>query len=313
MNDVDLAIEVAESLSYQSVKLRPKRAAPAFSAGLTVGRLGSATVALAHYDCDTVGSVDGDDVSYQAVVPLQGEFEFGVHSTSILATPETAGIVGPLGTNTFEARGMEHLLIFKFDRKPLEVELGRMLGRDSLGPLIFRPTIDLRSGRGAEWLHMAQLVVAALKSDQGLLFNPLLGAHLANALTNGLLLCSDHKFRERLDAPGQPMTPAAIKRAAEFIEANAQDPLSLPKIAASVGASVRTLQRGFADHYATTPIQYLARIRLEKAHHDLVTGNPMSVSVTDIASRWGFANPGRFAGTYRARYGVSPSTTLRAG
>jgi transcriptional regulator GlxA family with amidase domain len=30
-----------------------------------------------------------------------------------------------------------------------------------------------------------------------------------------------------------------------------------------------------------------------------------------VAARWGFGHPGRFAGAYRARYGRSPSETLR--
>jgi transcriptional regulator GlxA family with amidase domain len=35
--------------------------------------------------------------------------------------------------------------------------------------------------------------------------------------------------------------------------------------------------------------------------------------VTDVALRWGFAHFGRFSGAYRARYGLSPRDTLRAG
>ena len=34
-------------------------------------------------------------------------------------------------------------------------------------------------------------------------------------------------------------------------------------------------------------------------------------TVTDVALRYGFANPGRFAGQYRRAFGVSPAETLR--
>jgi transcriptional regulator GlxA family with amidase domain len=33
--------------------------------------------------------------------------------------------------------------------------------------------------------------------------------------------------------------------------------------------------------------------------------------VGQIAARWGFAHPGRFAALYREAYGTSPSRTLR--
>jgi AraC-like DNA-binding protein len=33
--------------------------------------------------------------------------------------------------------------------------------------------------------------------------------------------------------------------------------------------------------------------------------------VTQVAARWGFASPSRFARYYRAAYGVTPSRTLR--
>jgi AraC-like DNA-binding protein len=35
------------------------------------------------------------------------------------------------------------------------------------------------------------------------------------------------------------------------------------------------------------------------------------VTVAAVAHRWGFAHLGRFAYAYRARFGVSPSETLR--
>ena len=34
-------------------------------------------------------------------------------------------------------------------------------------------------------------------------------------------------------------------------------------------------------------------------------------TVAELAARWGFAHPGRFAVAYRAKFGHSPSETLR--
>jgi transcriptional regulator GlxA family with amidase domain len=55
---------------------------------------------------------------------------------------------------------------------------------------------------------------------------------------------------------------------------------------------------------------YLRRLRLARVHEELRTSDPRQTSVGEVAYRWGFTHLGRFAGTYRAQYGVSPSHTL---
>jgi len=60
---------------------------------------------------------------------------------------------------------------------------------------------------------------------------------------------------------------------------------------------------------------YLRQVRLRRADADLRAAAGAGVgagrSVASIASRWGFTNFGRFAAAYRARYGRTPSETLR--
>ncbi|MFF0738954.1 helix-turn-helix domain-containing protein [Streptomyces sp. NPDC004111] len=54
-----------------------------------------------------------------------------------------------------------------------------------------------------------------------------------------------------------------------------------------------------------------AEVRLARAHRDLLRAEPAARTVTDIAYRWGFHHPGRFAADYRRTYGEPPSHTLR--
>jgi AraC-like DNA-binding protein len=60
-----------------------------------------------------------------------------------------------------------------------------------------------------------------------------------------------------------------------------------------------------------TPMEYLRRVRLNHAYHDLITADPATETVTGIAYRWGFTSPSRFAALYRRAYGIAPSRTLR--
>ncbi|GAA3119608.1 hypothetical protein GCM10020001_044720 [Nonomuraea salmonea] len=46
------------------------------------------------------------------------------------------------------------------------------------------------------------------------------------------------------------------------------------------------------------------------AHEELRAGDPATLTVTSVAARWGFFHPGRFAASYRAVYGRTPSETL---
>jgi AraC-like DNA-binding protein len=50
---------------------------------------------------------------------------------------------------------------------------------------------------------------------------------------------------------------------------------------------------------------------MRRAHEDLLAADPRSATAIEIAARWGFAHYGRFAATYRERFGQSPGRTLR--
>ncbi|MET8121957.1 helix-turn-helix transcriptional regulator [Micromonospora sp. NPDC005189] len=80
----------------------------------------------------------------------------------------------------------------------------------------------------------------------------------------------------------------------------------------AAGVSLRAVQLAFRRHLGTTPMAYLRRIRLVRAHHDLVRADPGQETVSGIASRWGFASHSRFTARYHASYGVPPRETLHA-
>jgi len=106
--------------------------------------------------------------------------------------------------------------------------------------------------------------------------------------------------------------PVLLRRAVEFIEANVDRDIGLIDIATAVRLTPRAVQYMFRRHLDTTPTQFLRQARLDQAHHDLVRGVRPHDTVAAIAARWGFMHTGRFAALYRATYGRSPHTTLRA-
>ena len=114
-----------------------------------------------------------------------------------------------------------------------------------------------------------------------------------------------------LPSPGWA-PPAAMHRAAEFMESHADQPVTTDQIAAAAGVPARTLQDAFRRHYGITPTGYLRGIRLECAHQELTGADPASgVTVRAVAQRWGWFRPSAFAWAYRQRFGVPPGRTLR--
>ncbi|MEU0948023.1 helix-turn-helix transcriptional regulator [Streptomyces canus] len=112
----------------------------------------------------------------------------------------------------------------------------------------------------------------------------------------------------------QDAHPAALRRALAYMDDHADRPLTVAQIAEAAHVSVRALQYAFRRHLDSTPLAYLRRVRLSHAHDELVAADPEGGStVTDIAARWGFYHPGRFATLYRHAYDRPPRRTLRDG
>jgi AraC-like DNA-binding protein len=111
--------------------------------------------------------------------------------------------------------------------------------------------------------------------------------------------------RDRTDA-----SPATVRRATAFIEAHAARDISIAEIAAAANATIRAVQLAFRRHLDTTPLDYLQRVRLDRARAELLAADPARESVAAVAYRWGFASPDQFAAAYHQAYGAQPDRTL---
>ncbi|MGV0792401.1 helix-turn-helix domain-containing protein [Mycolicibacterium sp. XJ1819] len=105
--------------------------------------------------------------------------------------------------------------------------------------------------------------------------------------------------------------PPLLRRAVAYIHDNAHRDVTLVGIAAAAGVTPRSVQYMFRRHLNTTPLEYLRRVRLDRAHRELVAADPSVDTVMSIAYRWGFSHAGRFSGMYKQTFGTPPSRTLR--
>jgi transcriptional regulator GlxA family with amidase domain len=117
-----------------------------------------------------------------------------------------------------------------------------------------------------------------------------------------------HNYAERLARQRDGALPACVQRAEAYFRSHAHQVVLMEDVAAAARCSVRALQRAFRRFRDTTPHAALERVRLELARTELTRS---AATVKSVAGRYGFANAGRFAAAYAARFGESPSKTQR--
>jgi len=85
----------------------------------------------------------------------------------------------------------------------------------------------------------------------------------------------------------------------------------MPELCERVGVSDRTLRSSCTEFLAISPARCVLLRRLKAVRRALRDGDPNSANVAELARVYGFTQPGRFAGVYRAAFGESPSATLQ--
>ena len=102
-----------------------------------------------------------------------------------------------------------------------------------------------------------------------------------------------------------------MRRFRNAVEENPEQPLYIPEICKVIGVSSRTLQVCCQEHLGMGPNHYLLLRRMNLVRRALRQAALDAASVTEIATRYGFWQLGRFAVEYQSLFGESPSTTLR--
>jgi transcriptional regulator GlxA family with amidase domain len=87
--------------------------------------------------------------------------------------------------------------------------------------------------------------------------------------------------------------------------------LNLPALCSAIGVPERTLRMCSAELLGMSPTRYYLLRRLNAARSELLSADPETTSVTQIAHNHQFLELGRFAVAYRTVFGEMPSFTLR--
>ncbi|MBU2667954.1 AraC family transcriptional regulator [Actinoplanes bogorensis] len=197
---------------------------------------------------------------------------------------------------------------------PMEA-VNRAAGRLGVKPgdLSFDGVTPINAAAGRRWADTVVYLIRMLTVPGETAIHPLmLSTLIETAAATAVTVFPNTSMTMDYVAGPHPTAPAVVRRAIDYVEAHAADPITLEDIAAAAGVGVRTLQAGFRRYLDTTPIGYLFRVRLDHAHYALQAADPTVETVATIAHRWGFTHLGRFSARYRSTFGRRPSETLRS-
>ncbi|NTF90100.1 AraC family transcriptional regulator [Agrobacterium rhizogenes] len=253
-----------------------------------------------------------EDSKFLIYVPLSGAAMISSSNRHHVSEPGKGTIIDMTSLSDVVIEGdREHLSLIINQNEVVRL-LSAMLEQPISGSIDLAPEFDLRLEAGLAFSRVTTILATGLNDDASLLQSPAALSCLSTGLIHLLLENVPHRFSGALARQPALPSPRHIRRAIDFMQANLSQPISIGDIAQASQVGIRSLQEGFKRFKGMSPMAYLANLRMEAAHRDLIMANP-ATSVAAIAQKWGFTHLGRFSGDYRKSYGCLPSHTLRSG
>ncbi|WP_374313364.1 AraC family transcriptional regulator [Microbacterium sp.] len=308
--DVDHASQALTEI-FLPVDFPSARTSGNFEMQLNALKVGRLTCGYMRFR-DAVRIATAEAENYHLDIPTGGRatMRAGLGSP-IHGTQDTAGMFMPGRPVEIASEGHFAQLSLMIPRDHLQIEVQNLLGRDLLRPIEFHGEIDLLTPGAQAMVQMLRVIDSASGHDGGLLTNTLGTQRLEQVLVHSLLFAQPHNYSAALAGPAPAAGLRPVSQAVELLRESPEHPWTLTELATAVSLSGRSLQEGFRRTLNSTPMGYLRRLRLEKVREELTSASPETISVTEVAARWGFTHLGRFAAAYRSEYSERPSETLR--
>lgn len=240
-------------------------------------------------------------------MPLTGCAQIDCGAQHVDSTPEVASVLSPQeDTRMHWAADCDQVLI-RIARPLAERTLAAQLGHELEEPLVFQA--DFRWRESTVWRALICYLCECVTLEAGFEQHKLIVHQMEQLVTGTLLTTHRHNYSDAAPARVTTVLPRHVRRVQEYLRAHAHETIAADQLARIAGVSLRSLYAGFKDFTGTSPMQYLKDIRLDRAREELLAGHTSNVA--GVALRWGFAHMGRFSVEYKARFGESPSQSLR--
>ncbi len=283
-----------------------------FAASLHGARMRDVTVL--HLDLHVPAQMDtpvaGDYVAVH--MPTNGTSMISSRTAAVEANPITAAVTSAHQPVNIKFGLDSPHLILRVELDALERYLSRFIGRTLDRPIEFDLKMDLAREGAVRWHSAVQLLHTEILQSGSLVQEGLGIGPLEDFLMSTLLILQPSNYQRAFAHPAERPGRRAVRRAIEFIEAHLTETVTMRQIAEHVDMSIRSVQQGFRDELDTSPMGYVRDRRLDRAREQLADAIPSDgVTVTDVATTWGFTHLSNFSALYKRRFGELPSETLR--
>ena len=233
---------------------------------------------------------------FHVVLPIAGAFVWHVGGEAVFADANQALFVEAGGTSSFShPRGGERSMVLT-------------PGTETLNEL-FREKAALVRPRGHGGTrhfmtsYAVQLAVHELRWTAMNAEPIAVDEHLIDTM-HGLIL-----HAPALAPFAGANTRRILERAKAYLHAYSTAPISLSAVAAACGVTPVYLTQLFRRSEGLPLYQYLLKLRLSAA----LVALPTCEDITDLSLALGFSSHSHFTATFRARFGVTPSTCRERG
>jgi len=203
-------------------------------------------------------------------------------------------------------RGFKQV-VWRIGRTALNNAMATLANAPITRAATFEPTIDLSRAPAKVMLGLLRLILQTLAAGTPPA-NRLL-AELEQALIVSFLSCTSHNYSALLERSAASPASWQVRRAEDYIVARWDQPLSIEEISAATGASARSLFRAFKRDRGCSPLEYVRRLRLQKAHA-MLQDPDRTATVTSVAFDCGYNDLAHFSRDFAAAYGERPSDVL---
>jgi len=240
-------------------------------------------------------------------MPLQGAAAVESGSQRIESSFKLASVLSPGDSAKMRWNGDSDQIILRISRSLVERTLIGYLGHPLEQPLRFE--LGFQWQECAAWRCLLSYLLDCATHYPQLAQHKLIMTQIEQLTASTLLMTHQHNYSETAPARRSTILPRHVRRAQDYLQSHAHEPITAEQLALAAGVSLRSLYTGFKDFLGVSPMHYLRDLRMAQVHTELTSGEVTNIG--GVALRWGFTHMGRFSNDYKLRYGETPSQTLR--
>jgi AraC-like DNA-binding protein len=273
-------------------------------------QLDSLSLTYARYGAAFSAHLQQNDYFVQGF-PISGAGAVLWNRQTVSVSVTSGGVVGGPGSEAnFTYDGRFSHLIAKFSPAALTRKLSAMIGRPIDPPLRMDGSSVANPAYLAGQTRLVRFLAEELNREDGPLPTVAL-IEIEQAIIVSYLIAHRHNYSHWLNGTPSMIAPWQVRNAAEYIEQNWDQPITIEALSHITRTSARSLFHLFKRTYGISPMVFVRQVRLR--HAKAMLSNPtQETSVTSVGFLCGFSNLGNFAKSYFEAFGERPSETLRS-